>query len=478
MLLKLHLPVRHYKNMMPRKTQETILIISAVIFAVIWFCLNLNLPPPYRGLVCCDSLNYIELSKHPIDHLIRYIGDRTFGYPLFLGVIRQLVLHFGYEVAAINAALITQLVIHFFATFFLFSSIVKTGIQLPIWSRIAVIANTGLCSYAALPLTDSIATSLYMISGGAIIRFLNGGGRKWLSFAGLLFGYVALVRPSFLPVIIVVILATLIYNLFINSILHSIKSGIWIIFFTSILVGYNFYLGYQKFGHATFQNPNFYARSSIGSALAGLRGGRVFAVMQPNQDWVEKEIEDPYSVKYIFDACDHNMSSASELLLKCYIKRSIYVPGHLLKKQIGIFDNFHLNGYAVVVTEYWQLLIGRFFGALAFSGYILSGILLLYIFIKLIKKESRKSANKLNAVFITSLFSFVYIFISSNSHIESRYGFPAVAFSILSLGLSKNMAIKNKNTYLYYIITVALSCALFFGQVFYWDSLSMTNFRY
>ena len=116
-----------------------------------WFFYNLNLPPLYKGLVCCDSTSYLEISKIPWVQLLTYIDHRTMGYPIFLKFSSSFALSLGLIDHTVTLAMFLQFFLHVFAMTFLYKQVNRSGFNLPIIGLLILVCHPGLVSAAALP---------------------------------------------------------------------------------------------------------------------------------------------------------------------------------------------------------------------------------------------------------------------------------------------------------------------------------------
>ena len=421
-------------NFMPKFYRQWQLLLLSYFLSFSWFLYNLNLPPLYKGLVCCDSTSYLEISKIPWVQLLTYIDHRTMGYPIFLKFGSTVALSLGLIDHTITLALFLQFFLHIFAMTFLYRQINRSGLHLPTAGLVILICHPGLVSAAALPLTDSITTSLFALIAALYLHSLKLFSNAYASAVGVLLSICCLIRPSLVPFtyvifILIIALTFMFFRTRFVSVLVLIASAVPILSF-------NYYLGYQKFGTVAFQDPTFARESTLGSIRMGFSGARVFTSFVGSPQLVS--IPDNFSQKFIAPICNKIESGPFTRLFTCYLKTFPHSIVHLAKKSIGLFDNFHLNPYAVDITVTWHKWLNRAFSLMGFIGFLSSFIYLVtFIFTKCriwpfgSQHESTVVPNLVPLV--SALIINIFVAININPHIESRYGFPIVPFCILFL---------------------------------------------
>ena len=190
---------------MARLDTSRVCIALGVVLGGAWFLYNLNLPDLHRGRVCCDSVDYIAIADQPYGDLLSYTGSRTFGYPLFLKVHASLRdgLGVGAWIDWVTLASVTAFLLQVFTSIFLFRSFRAARVEVPAWILLLLLAHPGLASHAALPLTDSLTTSLLTFGVAAGCRALCQTRMRplWALALGSALGAVYFVRPPLLLVV-------------------------------------------------------------------------------------------------------------------------------------------------------------------------------------------------------------------------------------------------------------------------------------
>lgn len=124
----------------------------------------------------------------------------------------------------------------------------------------------------------------------------------------------------------------------------------------------------------------------------------------------------------------------------------------------------HLQPYAVDSTPGWFAPIQRGFQILAFCGFVsLVGLCLGQVFLN----KDGVGLSLPWAGFVAGL-----LFLHSLMHVEGRYGFPAVPFSIMALVLAFSASRNAGPVYFRaWAAVMAISAAVFLWQVYSWDAV-------
>ncbi|MDB4938647.1 MAG: hypothetical protein JWP87_5619 [Labilithrix sp.] len=447
--------------------------------AIAWFVYNVTLPPLYKGRICCDSVGYIAIANEAsgLWEIFLGVSNRSFGYPLFLGAHKALVQLLGLGTDWVVLSLVTSLVFHIVAVLFLYAVLVhrlKMNVS-PAFLLLAL-AHPGLVSHAALPLTDSLATSISTAAVAFAMWGYEDGLRPRSTMflqlaAGALLGADIVIRPTFLMVaaatvpIVWLLLPALHHarrdpektrgarlralGVAVRQFALPVVAGLVL---ASAMAPRNCFAKYHT---ACIIDPANSAETKARSIRYGLEMPRVWTTFTPPRDrtgWVS----DPFSVEHFSSRCTITEAAALTDLARCYARGAPYLPLHLAKKTIGLYDNFHLNTYAADITRPWHAVLNRSFGWLAFLGFVCS--------IHHLQAVLRKKRAFEPALVVPMAFVLLYTAISINFHIESRYGLPAVVPAFVMAASTLQSASRRTKLLL-------LACTVpFVVQTFLWDS--------
>jgi hypothetical protein len=448
----------------------------------VWFLFNATLPPLLRGRVCCDSVEYLGLAEgaHSLSEILGTTGARTLGYPLFLWLHKAAVHAVGLDSFDwVQVALFTALMLHVGAALFLFRSMPQAH---PVFLGL-LIANPGLTSQAALPLTDSLTTSLCTLALGFALRSFSpgcggpenersasgspsrwecltrSGASGWTTFlnaaaAGAMLGAAVLVRPSLqviAPAFIVAWGALLSWRA---------RSWNWAPVVAAVALSVVAAPGYWNCSRANgsfcLVPEDWLARAAARSVEVGLGSSRTFTEWNPPRVICAVDESD---FEHMQSKCEIDPQHIPLSLLGCYALHPAAAAVHLAKKTIGLLDGFALNTYAAEETTWWQRILGRAFGVLSFVGLCLGAAWW-------ILGRRRRAADLPPQVLL--LWCAAYLAVQVNFHVETRYGLPIVpaTYALLAWLLPEIQ--------LRWVLAVfALATWLFLSTVIAWDSLPL-----
>ena len=140
---------------------------------------------------------------------------------------------------------------------------------------------------------------------------------------------------------------------------------------------------------------------------------------------------------------------------------------HLIKKTIGLFDNFHLNTYAVEITRPWHVWWNRLFGLIAFNGFVAA--------IWLLGRDLlRRRCSERPALIFSAFLLVAFVAMNVNSAIESRYGLPVAPTAFMLFGaLVAEIARSPERRERRLFVGLAAVCSIgFLAQAVVWDAAS------
>lgn len=444
--------------------RQILTILLGLIAGSIWFLYNLSLPSIYRGEGCCDVQQYFALSQGTFSSVASHSSFRVFGYPLILHTSNTL---FTNPQLAARLIELTQLLVAFASSAFLFYALRVIGLPVPFAGLALLLSHPGLTSAASLRITDSLTTSIFSIAIGVMAMLFNGHPRtRALTFIlGILLGILPTLRPSFGPLIFTT-LPLILIGMFHRSLTQA-RNPLSALGKTSILVGI-FCLGFlpplaklalnckSATGKYALIDPATSAQHGAASINWGFHYIRLWSVVSEHGFKNFNVVQNS-----TFDNCNVEPPHLAQGLLKCYSGHWREVPEQILNKTISLSDNYHLNSYASEITPQWVVWYNRFFNAITFIG-LFSAIYLL-------------ARGTIQRRFLSTAFTIpalVYVAIQVNMHIETRYMFPVTPLFFLLSCTSISLIRKSPPIWrtLGAVCILALA-ALFFQRITMWDSL-------
>ncbi len=455
-------------SLRPRLNRGTLAITCALLFSIGWFAYNVTLPAPQRGLTCCDGAEYVSHSGK--QDVWTMAGPRVFGYPFFLSVFRRALQ--GDDITStgwITPALVTQLLAWFASAFVLFRALEKTGRRYPVWGFVLLLAHTSLSSFAAMTLTDSLATSLFCITIAALIYLQLGlkGGRWPPIVAGVALGLATSMRPSFL-VISACAFALVACTAFLRE--RAGGAGFAPSAKRTLAACVLFAIGFAPFyaklvsncyrmhGEICVLDSVTMRRVTSEDIFRGVIAVRWWASLTTDY----RSTDDTFINMFAGDCGVQGKVSEDapfRWLISCYARVPWKVPIVFLKKFASGYDNYFLNAYATDETTPIERAVNRAFCAVGFLGLIMA------------------SLHCLVAVFrgriLDSLYLFLpvgYAFAQVNSHIEARYFFPT--YPIFFLFACSQLAAFGRKRLLSKVGCAAFVTAImayFYIQTWHWD---------
>lgn len=400
-----------------------------------WFLHNISLPGNVRGIVCCDSGEYLSGAVGP--HGWNLTGRRTFGYTLYLSVFYKLSLWRGTFSTSnhdwLTPALYAQLFVWFITCFILFFSLRREDKHYRYLFLGILLANPALSAYAALSVTEVLSTSLFSLAMICVWQLSSAPRRFWLwsLLAALTLGYATAIRPNFLAVFALTGLATGVTVMW-----RGLKEGwplarvallsitAWCMFVVGTIptVGKAVQNCTRDYGQICIVDPATTRVATDHTLWTGLTQARVWSShtmgLLGTEDALLRRLASTCH-QALGDIADHPNPYA--WLLRCYAVSPAMVPAVLFKKLIAGYDHYHLNAYTGDYTspsEYW-------FNKIYSLGGFLGVFFAIFVCIRALWKGSLYK-------YMYLVLPLCFLMIQLNFHIEARYFFPTVPLFLLT----------------------------------------------
>lgn len=449
-------------------------LLSAVITVVglflggYWFFRNLTLSPYGRGLMCCDAARYLWLSTAPIDQVVSYAADRSFGYPFFLALFRQLSPTFGQEFF-LRSAFATQFACSLLSSTILYWGIRSTGLKVPVVCYALLLAHPALAGIAAVPLADSLAASFAVMFIGIVALICHSQNLLWLKCLalGLLASLILSVRPSNLPFLfmwsatfpIIACWGTFARRREYLATLKTFTVSVGAFIIGLLPVGghlvNNCYTAYKQI---CLIAPVSATGNMAGSLEMNYHYSRTWGTVDPAKSWQWR-----YTADQILENCTISYSTPLDSIKKCYQANLTKLPHHFLHRAIGLFDYRHLNPYAALETsnsDFWAL---RSFAAISIIGVIAcAALMLLHLFRGTLYEHGYL------------LLPLSYFGVQITLHTENRYLLPILpCFFILGTASLLGNPFKNKWVHMTCLCLAGLIVAYSLHLVLVWDESAL-----
>jgi hypothetical protein len=445
------------------------ILAAGAVLAVLLFSYATSVPMSFR--VRGDAFGYMRTADgfSSLRDAFSYVGDRTYGFPLFLYVVRELsspVTLWDW----VAATSYFQFSIHIVACLFFYAAFLKglfREAKLPAVAAPAagalLLCYPALVMYTTVPLADTFCTDLLMMAAAA-----RSASRKAVrpanafllcGICGLLLGYIVLARPSFGPAVLAfygVSFCSLVFNkewrvrggetaLMSMAALVLILPVMWHV--------------WESDGSIGLQNEAFVEKSVAVSMQSGLSSVRVFWSGQYESQEPIPGIKDTYLDEVYGKKC--SVDSVASLAL-CLFSQPQALPLYFGKKTIALFDVPHIQPYAVDLSPGWFVPLERIFGAAAFCGLV---SLLIMAGLHLLSGPRPVWIGLPWTVLVLTL-----LLLHTLLHIEGRYGFPVVPFCLTALFLGFAGARQaGRKFYIRWLLAVLVAAVCFMYQTYSWD---------
>ena len=453
----------------PLSRRQLMTLLVAIGCSVAWFTYNILLSPSERGLTCCDAAEYISQSMK--QDVWWMAGPRVFGYPFFLSLFFRVFRTDAFPPTHtwLVPALAVQLAVWLVSCGALYCALRRTGRRYPWIAFVLLVAHPTFSSYAAMTLTDSLATSLFCLTIAAMV-FLQTGERGYrlpLVVMGITLGLATTMRPSFqilsLAVLGVAVVCLLLRNRAdgIGAAQNLKRCGLGLLMFG---LGFLPFYGklvhncYSAHGYVCVLDTETMKRVTGEDMWRGITGVRWWSSLttdyrSTDDTFVNSLAGDCKVTQGIGDANPYVW------LLRCYARVPLKVPILFLKKFTGGYDNYFLNAYATDETTTTQRDVNRLFSLVGFLGLFMATGACAVALVR---------GRLLSHMYL--VVPVVYAFAQVNSHVEPRYFFPTYpifflfAFSQFALFVTKRVWAQIG----FWTPLVALT-AFFYVQTWHWD---------
>ena len=440
-----------------------------------WFAYGLSIDPANR--LRGDAMQYlrIALSFHSLGEAVGYTGTRTFGFPLFLYVMRGIVGLDPTSPASVQtflaAVAIVLLVVHLAACtafFVAVRTVVARELRVDLHpiALALLLAHPTLATHASVALTDTLGADLLMLGTALLVAADAGRGtRGRLAVAaagGFALGGLVVVRPASLVVVVTVLGAAAVQVLVVARQRRAIVAATAAA--CAIVVGWQAWTCGTARGRICLIDPAA-ADAALGESIAwGTTSARHYWSSHSSEPDARVVVADGFLARHLAAHCTAHALGGADGLLACLASRPWVVPAFVVKKAIGLFDAYQLQPYAVDVTPRWVRLATRPFGALAFAGFVCALGWLVRVALR------RPPPFPGDLTVLVMLVPVVHVVWQSLFHVEPRYGFAAVPFAIVALVLTLRVARTATPPAARLIVGgVALAATLFGWQTHRWD---------
>ncbi len=452
---------------------SSVLLFGFIILSFFLFAYALTIPVTQR--IRGDAYQYFSIAYkfHSIKDAVSYIGDRTYGYPLFLYLVKTILSPKSVPQWSIYVAYV-QFIIHILSVLGFYKFFLQPLFQKEKISKIFCALTAGLIiSYPTLvtntsiALTDTFAIDL-LLCLAILLNFTYTSKKSTLKLiftfiSGLLIGYLILVRPSYWPPFCIFYVALFVNLLFSSqNKFYATKQIALYLIGTALLILPVLSGVWKKYHVINLQNSeyaNYYIENGFQNGLGSVR--IFWSAKNATSTSVHPGIYDPYLMKTYYNRCA--VKSVIEVG-ECLVSKPFSVPIYFLKKTIGLFDIPYLQSYTVDITPKWFVVWERIYGTIAFCGFISLALILL---LKCFTAISLTWIGVEWTLFVGSL-----IGMHTLGGIEGRLGLPAVPFAIASLFLGYTNAKKLGSKYLigWICLSLIFGC-IFIFQIHFWDGV-------
>jgi hypothetical protein len=388
-----------------------------VLGGLLWFARGFLIPETHSAWFSGDPHDYVAGSLRGYQKAFYYVHWRSFGYPFYLAVFREL---FPGDSAFRLPAFLFQFLCYLGSSWFLVFALRRQGMYIPAIALALLFAHPAFAGLAGIPMTEALTTSMYSVTFALGVLLLRNGKLLLVRSAlfGMCLGIVICMRPPALG--------------FIGA----------LTVFTGLAFGLRTFSTSRRVGQAVGKMLVFFAVSAgafapfIGHTLGNChRGYGTTCLVQPglpgsgmkeslsfraNRVWYSP-ITAPGTVVFcsnkamIFGDCEFSKENPIGDMLACYQKHYTSLPLIFGERLLGLFDHRHIHSYANKETTPLESTVMRVFSATGLIG--LLAVSMIWIFSLMEGKAIERSY---------LLFPLVYLAGQINFHPESRYILPVM----------------------------------------------------
>ncbi len=447
--------------------RDILFIVFGFLGGLGWFIFNQSIDfKPYP--VAADAVSYATISNSfsSIWEALRYAGDRTFGFPFFLYLIKIIFSVFGDLTPETlhRVQSLTLFSIHSASSIYFFLELRKhfheSNILIHPLFVLILLIHPGLISHTSVLLTDTLMTDLLMIIVALILRSKIHSPKSGIIgglFTGILLGWAIAIRPFFIVSFFAFLALTILFSFkdFKKILLFFIPATLAaaLALLPASLQCRNLY------GKFCLQNPEFASYSVSTSLQLGLDSYRTYWSMRsalPSQIVTPKDelLESAYK-----DACDVSRISGPKEWIECTFSKPLLLPTYGIKKIIALFDHFILQPYAADVTPAWVRVYSRVFSSFAFGGFFLLLWQIFYFF----RNTNTQKALALSLPTLTLLFQIPM-------HVEGRYSFAVLPLCYFAaIYTIQKSSLEKPRSRMILAACFFVVCGVFILQVNAWD---------
>jgi hypothetical protein len=455
-----------------------------------WFFFNMSLEP--RDRIRGDAAQYLSIAHGAgsVWEVMTSIDERPPGFPLVVYLLKNLARSLGFEnpLHVLNFIAVALYFFHLASSFVSFMVSRKLardcGIELPLVLLCVLLLHPGLISYTTVLLTDTFASDLLMVAISLLIATRWVPLRSQIALAllgGGVLAFSVLVRiaygvPSVAALgLFAVVSAWRIWRSPTTGPKHllELESGnAWNrALRTALLALLGFGLGFAPaalkcratYGGLCLQNPNPVDTALTWSIATGWESPRLYwSRFAPAPELMNVVVDPLLSARWAAP-CPIQAEHRLESMIRCYVRKPHIGAVFLFKKSLAVFDSYHLQPYAVAITPRWARRYSRFFGALAYAGFVGASILLV--------AGVRRPKGPPELVLLTAPPVVIALF-QSQLHVEGRFGFGALFgcyFALAWLWATRGRGDRGRRTVVY--VALGLAAAVFLVQTSAWDAL-------
>lgn len=446
-----------------------IILVAAILIAIKLYLYALSFPMEQR--IRGDAYQYLSIANSfkSLSDAIFYVGDRTYGFPLFLYVIKKIFSPTNVNEWSLHTSYV-QFIFHILTVLYFLQFFIKKILRkfcdsniLPSLVAAIIIVYPPLVTYTSISLTDTFCADLIMWVAILYYAFSDDKKTPYLILiallCGLILGYAIMVRPSFWPPSLMFLVGG-IFELF----LQKNRKKVILLKIASIALGISMLLAptvrhiWQNNHTIGIVNPTIFKNATQNTLQDGLAGVRIFWSGQHPSSKLTPGIYDPMLKQKFYNQC--KIHSFSEWAI-CLSKDPLFIPVYFAKKILSLFDVPHLQSYTVDTTPHWFSPFARIFGMLSFCGVVSLIILIAH----------QKALNMLNSTIWPIIFFIsTLILLHAMGHVEGRYAFASVPFLILFLFLGLlQLNHMTKIWQFFWIYAVTTAGLAFLYQTYQWD---------
>lgn len=467
--------------------KDILVISSAFVIALKLFLYGLSMPVNLRVLGDAAGYLRIAIDLRTFSDILNFSGERTIGFPFLEFIVRQaydLLAVDDYMLGWVNAVCITLFILHLIAAW-CFSR----------WARVTHLIKTNAAAYiifmllatcpvlighTTTPITDTFAIDLILFS----LMFTEKAIRtthlyksaSYSIISSALFAMTILVRPSYMPGILLALVVTLAVSLFCKLRMVAIIAAIAVGCMVAVIPYY--FNCSQRYGELCLQSPATF--NPVLSAQEGLKGARMLwaklPLMQPGHFPI---VKDEFMVNNFYTRCHLStivgLSEAS--LTGCLMSRPVATVAFVTKKWVGLFDHFRFTPYLELATPIGLVWLSRAYGSIAWIGL---GLILLRS-IQLVREKNVAEIRSVLATNATLLmlicFSVAMLAQHTALHVEERYGFTLLPicylmFIIFCEEKALTIRLSGWRSFLPFLLLCIALILLFILQITAWDNLA------